>query len=129
MDLAAAIATQHGAVLNEGHFQSLTSTRERCAHAGVATAHDDEIVFLSLWSLFRQSEQLAAQLIRGGEISRWCETFIAAEQNGIYTTIEACQVMQGHFDLAVHLGGARFLPNPVLAFGGRAPSPASLHSR
>ena len=119
LDFAGAVAAEDGAVLDEGDFEALACAGDGGAHAGVAAADDDEIVLGGLGGFFGEAEELAAELVGGGEVGGRGEVFaVFGEDEGIDAAIEAGEVVEGEGGFAAgDFDGGGFFPLPVFAGG------------
>ena len=114
-DFGAAVTAEDEAVLNEGDLERLTRGGERRAEATVTAADDDEV---ELTLVFRA---LGAVPLRAGGDERFAfgrgERSVLAEEDGVGTTGETREVMEGNLHVARGQGDlAAGLPMPLGAF-------------
>ena len=114
-DLGAAVTAEDEAVLNEGDLERLTRGGERRAEATVTATDDDEV---ELTLVFRA---LGAVPLRAGGDERFAfgrgERSVLAEEDGVGTTGETGEVMEGNLHVARGQGDlAAGLPMPLGAF-------------
>ena len=116
-DLGAAVAAEHGAILDERHGESEPCGRNGGRGAGDAAADDDEVELAAVGRLVGPAEQFAAQRFELGPPSGGTKSGIAAKQDGVAAAFEAGQIAKRDGGRIFDLDGAAVLPMPLGAFG------------